>query len=89
MLTRLQQRVRAIVAELPEADTVALAGAYATRSVCSITTLDKRSPSPMSNSRSKVDSRFAAIDHLIDEVHVKPQKWDELQQRRAPDEEPF
>ena len=36
---------------------------------------------------------FAAIDQLVDEVHVKPQQWDQLQQRRAPDrapdEEPF
>ena len=32
---------------------------------------------------------FVAIDQLIDDLYVKPQKWAELEQRSSPDEEPF
>ena len=32
---------------------------------------------------------FVAIDQLIDDLHLKPQKWAELERRSGPDEEPF
>ena len=36
-----------------------------------------------------VEWLFVAIDQLIDDLHIKPQAWAELEQRPSPEEEPF